>query len=183
MSIETVWSEYQVALKRFLHSKVSNEADVDDLLQDILLKTYNNLHTIKDYKSIKPWLFQVANHTIIDFYRKKGRNKELDIEDTWYSDEDVNIKKNLSACIVPFINELPTEQAELLTAIDINNQSQKEHAEILGISYSTLKSRVQKSRQELKLIFEQCCDFKVDKQGNLYDFEKKPAQCNPCQPN
>lgn len=180
MSIETIWSNYQAALKRFLHSKVSNEADVEDLLQDILLKTYNNLHTIKENASIKPWLFQVANNTIIDFYRKKGKNKEVTIDDVWHLEQSNEIKKDLSACIVPFLLALPEEQADLLTAIDINNQSQKAHAEELGISYSTLKSRVQKSRKELKQVFDQCCHFKVDQHGNLYDFERKTTGYNPC---
>jgi len=68
MNIEKIWLEYKTALQRFLHSKVSNEADVDDLLQEILIKTYSNLSTVKDQTSIKAWLFQIANHTIIDFY-------------------------------------------------------------------------------------------------------------------
>lgn len=180
MSIETIWSDYQVALKRFLHSKVASEADVEDLLQDILLKTFNNLHTIKEQSSVKAWLFQIANHTIIDFYRKKGRKKDVVVEEVWPQQDEREIKKEMSACIVPFINALPAEQADLLMAIDINNQSQKEYAEALGISYSTLKSRVQKSRKQLKEVFDQCCHFEVDKQGNLYDFERKSTGCNPC---
>lgn len=179
MNIEMIWSDYQIALKRFLHSKVSNEADVDDLLQDILLKTYNNLNTIKDHRSIKSWLFQIANHTIIDFYRKKGRIKEIEPEDIWILDDDNQVKKGLSRCIMPFIKALPEEQAELIIAIDINNQSQKEYAEAIGVSYSTLKSRVQKSRQELKSVFDQCCYFKVDQHGNVYDFENKSGRCEP----
>ena len=67
MNIEEIWQEYRAAIKRFLHSKVSNEADVEDLLQEILIKTYSNLHTVKEQASIKAWLFQIANHVIIDF--------------------------------------------------------------------------------------------------------------------
>ncbi|WP_199611049.1 RNA polymerase sigma factor SigZ [Flocculibacter collagenilyticus] len=174
MSIEQIWSDYKASLKRFIQSKVANEADVEDLLQDILIKTHNNLEQLKSHKSIKSWLFQIANYTIIDFYRRKSRNTSLNAEDTWLKEVDENeAREYVANCIVPFINALPEEQAALLTAIDINNQSQKEYAHNVGISYSTLKSRVQKSRRELKNIFDQCCHFKFDKQGNLYDFEEK----------
>ena len=44
MKIEEIWLAYRAALKRFIHAKVSNEADVDDLLQEILIKTHNNIH-------------------------------------------------------------------------------------------------------------------------------------------
>ncbi len=38
MNIEFVWKEYQAAIRAFLHSRVSDADDVDDLLQDILIK-------------------------------------------------------------------------------------------------------------------------------------------------
>ena len=37
--LESIWSEYEHAIHAFLRSKVSNEDDVDDLKQEILLKT------------------------------------------------------------------------------------------------------------------------------------------------
>ena len=180
MEIEKVWGEYQVALKSFLHTKVSNEADVDDLLQEVLIKTYHSFHTIKESTSVRSWLFQVANNTVIDFYRKNKRTKALDEQADWHLEDENHARSQLSNCILPFINELPEEQANLLKAIDIDNMSQKEHAEQLGISYSTLKSRVQKSRHSLKAVFDQCCHFSIDKRGNLFDYEEKPFGCNPC---
>jgi RNA polymerase sigma-70 factor (ECF subfamily) len=173
MNIENIWLEYRAALKRFLQAKVSNKADVDDLLQDILIKTYNNLDAVKSQKSIKSWLFQIANNTIIDYYRKKGRAQAETIEALLPLDASQEINIDLSNCISPFINALPDEHASLLTAIDLNNQSQKQYAEQLGVSYSTLKSRVQKSRELLKQVFDDCCHFKMDKIGNVYDYDVK----------
>ncbi len=186
MNIDKIWLEYQSALKRFLHSKVNNEADVDDLLQDILIKTHHNLHTINDHRNVKAWLFQVANNTIVDFYRKQGRNKQVTHDAPWLleaepddsSNNASQVKRDLSECIAPFIDALPTEQAALLRTIDIDNKSQKAYAEELGISYSTLKSRVQKSRNSLKEVFDQCCHFSIDRHGNLYDYEKKQSGKN-----
>ena len=181
MNIEDIWLEYRAALKRFLHAKISNEADVEDLLQDILIKTYNNLNVVKTQNSVKSWLFQIANNTIIDYYRKKGREQEANVEDLWPLEESQDIKIKLSNCISPFINALPDEHARLLTAIDVNNQSQKEYAEQLGVSYSTLKSRVQKSRELLKKVFDDCCHFKIDKIGNVYDYDVKTNKCDNCE--
>lgn len=173
MNIEDVWQEYRVAIKRFLHSKISNESDVEDLLQEILIKTYKNLDNVKKQKSIKAWLFQVANNAIIDFYRKKGRQQELSAEELWLLDKHDDLKHELSDCVAPFIQALPREHSQLLEAIDIQGKSQKDYAEELGISYSTLKSRVQKSRSLLEDVFDDCCHFKLDKQGNIYDYCRK----------
>jgi len=173
MKIEDIWLEYRSALKRFLHAKVSNEADVEDLLQEILIKTYNNLDAVKRQKSVKSWLFQIANNTIIDYYRKRGRVQSINVEELLPVESSQESKIDLSNCISPFINSLPDEHANLLTAIDLNNQSQKQYAEQIGISYSTLKSRVQKSRALLKQVFDDCCHFKIDKIGNVYDYDVK----------
>jgi RNA polymerase sigma-70 factor (ECF subfamily) len=173
MKIEDIWFEYRAALKRFLHAKVSNEADVEDLLQDILIKTHNNLDAVKVQKNVKSWLFQIANNTIIDYYRKQAHARAATNEDLLPHESPPESKVDLSNCISPFFNALPDEHASLLTAIDLNNQSQKQYAEQLGVSYSTLKSRVQKSRGLLKKVFDDCCHFKIDKIGNIYDYDVK----------
>lgn len=180
MDINEIWSEYRAGIKSFLHSRISDENEVDDLLQEILIKTFKNLHSVKSQSSIKSWLFQIANHVIIDFYRKQEKSQTVNADDLWYSQEEISAQKALSACIEPFIQALPKEEAELLTAIDIQGQSQKEYAANLGISYSTLKSRVQKARNELRGVFEDCCHLTLDRNGNIADFDPKSHKCRNC---
>lgn len=180
MNLEAIWAEYRTGLKRFLTSKVSNSHDVEDLLQDILIKTHDKFDQIKSEDSIQSWLYQVANRTIIDFYRKNGRQQELAEEDLWFSEPESDVKQELSHCVDPFVKALSHESADLLMAIDLNGESQKAYAESLGISYSTLKSRVQKARGELKDVFEDCCHMTLDTQGNLMDYDHKPDSCHKC---
>lgn len=197
MNVEKVWSEYQNSLRGFLRNNVSNADDVDDLLQEILIKTYHNLANIHDSKKIKSWLFQIAKNTIIDFYRKKKNQANAEItdiaevidvaeatdiadKDVWYNDVSLNIEQQLSACIIPFINELEKEDADLLTAIEINGLSQKAYAQKLGVNYSTLKSRVQKSRSKLYGLFNECCTFSIDNRGKVIDYQAKRSNCSGC---
>ncbi|WP_019612859.1 RNA polymerase sigma factor SigZ [Psychromonas ossibalaenae] len=180
MNIEKICSEYQTSLKAFLHKNISNSDDVDDLLQEILIKTYHNLTTVHDSNKIKSWLFQVANNTIIDFYRQRGKGAELSQDKLWYSDTEENVLQQLSMCVVPFINELPREDAALLTAVEIDGISQKEYAEKIGMKYSTLKSRVQKSRKILHSLFNECCEFSIDNQGRVMNFQARKKKCSSC---
>ena len=180
MNVESIWQEYQASLKGFLHKNVANPDDVDDLLQDILLKSYQNLHRVNDIKKVKSWLFQIAHNTIIDFYRKRGKSQNIHDDDLWYSQSDKGILQQLSMCVVPFINALPKQEAELLTAIEINGVSQKAYASQHGIKYSTLKSRVQKSRQSLFNLYSGCCDLSLDEHGNLLQFQEKSTSCDQC---
>lgn len=177
IKIETIWEEYRANIKAFLHSKVSNSDDVDDLLQEILIKTYKNTDTLTSETSIKPWLFQITNNMIIDFYRKKGRLNET-IQNEFYLDEDdPDTQSELERCIEPFIKNLPSDNAALLDAIDIKGQSQKDYAADNGISYSTLKSRVQKSRNLLRKLFDECCHLSFDQSGRVIEYTPKSGDC------
>jgi len=122
----------------------------------------------------------VANNAIIDFYRKRARARDIDASDLWYSVDDASIEEELSQCVEPFIKALPEDTAQLITAIDLEGQSQKEYAAEHGISYSTLKSRVQKGRTQLRALFDNCCQFKLDKSGNLIDYDPKSRDCGDC---
>ncbi|KII76444.1 RNA polymerase sigma factor SigZ [Vibrio renipiscarius] len=183
LNFDEVWGQYQHSLKAFLRSKVSNEADVEDLQQEILLKTYQNLAEVQNSGSIKAWLFQLAQRTIIDFYRKRARVKrdhELLAEDLWFDEPSESIEQEMASCIAPFIQALPEKSADLLSSVELEGISQKTLAEQQGVSYSTLKSRVQKSRGELRKLFEECCDLTLDKHGYVIDYQKKPEGCSRC---
>ncbi len=186
MTIEEIWIEYGALLKGFLHSKISNQADVDDLLQEILIKSHKNLHGLKSEPSIKSWLFQIANNSIIDFYRARARQNNLSDESQWQKDipwiaDDIpEIEQQLARCIEPFIQSLPDATANLLTEIEINGQSQKDYAEQQNIPYSTLKSRIQAARSQLRHLYDNCCKFSLDTHGKPADFTKKPDGREKC---
>lgn len=180
MKLEKIWAEYQQALKGFLLSKISDPDEVEDILQEVLIKTHANLLSIRDTSSIKFWLFQVANRAAMDYYRSKAKSDQLEEKDLWFDMEEKSIQKEFSKCITPFISALPEEHADVLFAVELRGESQKEYAEKLGISYSTFKSRVQKSRQVLKKVFDDCCHYSVDAKGNLIDYTPKSGKCSDC---
>ncbi len=178
--LEKIWSEYQTGLRSFLRSKIANEADAEDVLQEILIKTYQNLDKLQNPDSIKSWLFQIANRSVIDFYRANGRNAGLEGESLWYESSEEDAKQQLANCMQPLMRSLSKTSATLLQSVDIDGKSQKQVAAEMGISYSTLKSRVQKSRSELRAVYQQCCQFSFDAQGNVLDYEAKQSKCNKC---
>lgn len=180
MQVEEVWSDYSASLKAFLHSRVSDPDEVDDLLQEILIRSHEKLDTLESEESLRPWLFQVANNAVIDYYRRKGREPNLSSEDLWYSPDEPGFERDLAQCVEPFIHALPQESAALLRAVDIEGRSQKELATELDISYSTLKSRVQKAREQLLKTFTDCCSFSVDNQGNVMGYDRKSNNCGDC---
>lgn len=174
IEFEELWQNYETSLRKFIQSKVSNEMDVDDLRQEIMFKTYKNIEDLQSIKNVKSWLFKIARNTIIDFYRKSANKDFVDFdEESFEQEEQCLIEKELSQCTKIFVNSLSEESASLLKAIDLEGQSQKVYASSHDLSYSTLKSRVQKARGELRERFEDCCSFSLSQSGKILDYTKK----------
>lgn len=180
LNLETVWGQYRSGLNAYLHSRVSNPSDAEELLQDILLKTHDNIDMLGNSESLKSWLFQIAHNTTVDFYRKKGRRDAVHPDDLWFSDANVEERHELEGCVAPFIDALPKEMGDLLRTIELEGVPQKDHAAELGVSYSTLKSRVQTARRRLRQVFESCCSFSLDTQGNIIGYKQNSSGCDSC---
>lgn len=179
MNFEQIWRDYRIALKSYLVRRIDQPDEVEDLLQDILMKSYLKLESLESADSLKPWLYKIAHNSVIDYYRKNKPEFTNELDDI-FVEESSDVHSELIDCIRPFIQALPQENADLLMAVDINKESQKDLAEQLDISYSTLKSRVQKSRQLLKKSYDDCCHFSYDQQGNLMDYERKACEKESC---
>ncbi|ANQ50122.2 RNA polymerase sigma factor SigZ [Flammeovirga sp. MY04] len=165
MNTQQVWNTFKGDLHRFIKFKVNDTSVADDILQDVFIKIHSNLDHLKDEKKLSSWVYQLTRNTIIDYYRKKqllfkdveGMENQFFIED---SPEDERYCKE---CVRPFILELPEDYKDAILKITYENISQKEYAEKNGLAYSTVKSRVQRGRDQLKKSFETCC---VDNQGD-----------------
>ena len=183
MELKQLWQEYEDRLRQFLLSRVKNPADVDDLFQEILIKTYQNLNTVKEPEKLLSWLFQIARNTLIDYYRKSRveTSRQDIVKGAMLTDEEPEqyeqVRRELTNCIRPFLNQLPEKYREAIEMVDLQGSSQKELAKKLGLSHSAVKSRVQRGRSMLRAKFEECCRCELDVRGNVVDYEVKLNGC------
>ena len=186
MEIKQLWREYSHQLRQFLLSRVNNRADVDDLLQEILIKTYRHLNTVKEPDKLPAWLFQIARNLLIDYYRQArtdASRQELAARAMLTGSEPEpyeQVRQELTHCIRPFLSQLPDKYREAIEAVDLEGASQKQLAMQLRLSHSAIKSRVQRGRSLLKAMFQECCRYELDARGNLVDFEANSSRCHSC---
>ncbi len=170
--IDAIWNEYGRRLRRFLASRAPVAADVDDLLQEILLKTHRNLDSLQDPARLQSWLFQVARNALIDLRRRNAARQaellsgaEADPGDGLEDYE--RTRRELSGCVASFIERLPDKYRDAVTAVDLQGESQKALAQRLGLSHSAAKSRVQRGRSMVRELLTACCDYEFDARGNV----------------
>ncbi len=169
--ITKIWDEFSGQLRQFILSRVSNESLADDILQDVFVKIYSRIDTLKDTTKIKSWLYQITRNTIIDHYR--GQKEMMELPETLaeigeYEDmTDDSPHRRLVSGIKGLVQELPEKYRQAIVLTEFQGMSQKELAEHLGISVSGAKSRVQRGRQKLKQMLLDCCHFECDRYGTI----------------
>ena len=183
LSIEQIWVEFTAQLRRFISGRVRDEADVDDILQEVFIKIHRGLDRLDDHSKLHAWVYQITRNAIIDHYRKGGPGVEVpeELPDRIAEEEDSGgAEAEVATWLRPMAEDLPDKYREALLLTDIEGLTQKELAERLDISISGAKSRVQRAREKLKDVLLECCHLEVDRRGKVVDWEPRQDDCRYC---
>jgi RNA polymerase sigma-70 factor (ECF subfamily) len=181
------WKELERHLRPYLARRVASSADIDDLLQDIFVRLHQGLSTLRDDERFGGWVYRIANNAIVDRARQHARAPRVDSPDeleqglTTDSADD-SLQTDLGECVALFVSRLPSPYREAVTLTELQGLTQKDAAEMLGVSLSGLKSRVQRGRDKIRHMFEECCQISVDARGRVIECEPRdlaevPSDC------
>jgi RNA polymerase sigma-70 factor (ECF subfamily) len=177
------WKELTERLRAFVGHRVP-EADADDVLQDALVRIQKGLPALRDDERFGPWVYRIARSAIGDRLRARARPLEDgrtpvddDIEGNSHDPGD-DLTPALVGCLSSFIAELPSPYREAITLTELEGLTQKAASEMLGVSLSGMKSRVQRGRARLREMFDRCCEMTQDARGRVIGCEPR-AGCSP----
>jgi len=181
------WRDIETRLRPYVARRVASAAEVDDIVQEILVRVHRGLGTLRDDEGFGGWVYRIAARTIADAVRSQARDpiqraaSVIDLPDDT-SDEAADLQLELGACVALFVARLPSPYREAITLTELQGLTQKDAAEMLNTSLSGMKSRVQRGREKIRAMFEECCEVSVDVRGRVVDCEardlqKVPADC------
>ena len=181
MTTEQVWDTYQIPIKHFILKYMHNEAIAEDILQDIFLKIHIHIEALHDEEKLQSWLYQIARHTIYDYYRSQKVVQALpEIFDMPEELEQEGAEQTLLPCLKDMIDQLPVLYRDALLLTEYQGLTQRELAERLHLSFSGAKSRVQRGREMLKQKLLTCCHFVLDRRGGIIEYHPRNDSCLTC---
>ena len=128
-------------------SILKNDSDCGDAVQETLLKAYEKLPMLKEEKFFRTWITRILINECTGILRK--RKNVIPYED--YMDNARMFEENRYHHLYMAIMELPEDLRILVTLYYIEGFSQKEISEILEIPEGTIKSRLSRAREFLKI--------------------------------
>jgi RNA polymerase sigma-70 factor (ECF subfamily) len=177
------WQSLGAQLRPYIARRVSCQADVDDILQEVFTRLQQGAGNLRDTERFGPWVYKVAHHAVVDHHRRSKRRAltEVDLPHDLPtpSEQPAAADEQVAACLAPFVALLATPYREALTLTDLQGLTQKDAAELLGIPLSSMKSRVQRAREQLRQAFLACCHIELDGRGHVLDCQPKAEGREP----
>ncbi len=198
LNTEILWRKFSDQVRGFIQSKVSNDQEAEDVLQDIFIRIHKGIDDLRHEDRVQSWVFGIARRALADHYRQKGRDKEEPAGDDIRTggDEDVTLDLNkfegehdvheeVLSWLIPMIDELPGKYGKPLKMADVEGKTQQEVADHLGLSLSGAKSRVQRARQKLGEVLAACCEVQFGEEGRAVAYRKvrdedEEESCEDC---
>jgi RNA polymerase sigma factor (sigma-70 family) len=145
-------------LRNFIRRRVPDEAEAEDILQDVFYELVEAYRLMKPIEQMGAWLFRVARNRIIDVFRKKkpeamsvlpsqGQEdaEQLTLEELLPSPEAGPEAEYARSVLLDELDaaleELPDDQRDIFVAHEIEGRSFKEISAETGVSVNTLLSR------------------------------------------
>lgn len=130
---------------------------VDDISQDVFISVYHKLNEFRYESKFTTWLYRITINKCKDYLRKKKvRSIFVSIEDNDRNYGTKSISENIDVpnLVRSAIEKLPEKLRIPLIMRDIEGYSYKEIADDLGTEVGTIKSRIFRARETLKIILE-----------------------------
>lgn len=130
---------------------------VDDISQDVFISVYHKLKEFRFESKFTTWLYRITVNKCRDYLRKKRvRSIFVPIKDsdTEYSTGPFSENVDIPNLVRSAIEKLPEKLRTPLVMRDIDGFSYKEIADQMGTEVGTIKSRIFRARESLKLILE-----------------------------
>ncbi len=153
-----LYERYFEQMYRFIFKRVSgNEEVAGDLTQQLFMKAMANLPKYEDRGlPFSAWLYRIAQNEVNMFFRSQKKNYSVEINDRQLlgileeaTDEAVS-QEDLDQ-LIRVINDLETEQADILELRFFQEMSFKEIADIYNISEANAKMRVYRLLEKIKM--------------------------------
>ncbi|TCO10902.1 RNA polymerase sigma factor [Natronoflexus pectinivorans] len=138
---------------------LQNEADAEDLTQEIFIKAYQKIESFRFQSAFSTWLYRISVNTCVNFLRKQkvkrllfmdsgNQSKELKgvSEPADYSIEREEQRRMLRTAL----KELTTMQRKVFVLSQYHDLSNKETAEVLEISEKAVESLLFRARMKLQ---------------------------------
>ena len=154
--------KYQQSVHAFVWRKIGDFHHAEEITQDTFLQAHKKLPTLKNPHQFAGWLYVIANRLCIDWMRKKKLAVQsledtptAEIEKSAYTrylseQRQIATSERRRETVKKLLARLPESERTVVTLYYLGEMKVKEISKFLGISVSTINTRLHRARKRLQ---------------------------------
>lgn len=151
-------SHYEAKLKRYARKFLNSEDEIEDLVQDVFIKSYMNIQSFNASLKFSPWIYRIAHNTFVNELKRKHRIgfSFFDVDTMLPSlpaketADAATLETELREELDTLIKELTPKYREVLILHYLESLSYQEISDILQIPVTTVGVRMNRARKKLR---------------------------------
>jgi RNA polymerase sigma factor (sigma-70 family) len=154
---QAAWNELVEIYSRYVYAIISKGfrlqgADAEDAFQEVFLRVYDRLGTLRNPEALRPWIAQLTRRVCLDRLAASGREEPAEVEATETErtveelDDAFSVREALAG--------LSEECQEVLDRFFCRDESYRTIGDELGIPSGTIASRISRCLGKLREKFE-----------------------------
>ncbi|MDQ3389497.1 MAG: sigma-70 family RNA polymerase sigma factor [Gemmatimonadota bacterium] len=153
---------YQSRLLNFVYRTTGDRERAEDLVQETFIRVYRHLHRFDQSKKFSTWIYTIASNLAKNELRNRSRNplvlfqmlknnwdadqRPLEWEDNSYRPDDLYRKRHLRRQVETAVSQLPEHHRTVFILREMEGKTYEEIAEITRCNLGTVKSRLNRAR-------------------------------------
>ena len=153
---------YDQRLLNFVYRTIGDRERGQDLVQETFVRVYRHLHRFDQSKKFSTWIYTIASNLAKNELRNRSRNplvlfqtlkknwdadhRPLEWEDTQYKPDDLFRKRHLRSKVEQAVEQLPEHHRIVFVLREMEGKTYEEIAAITGCNLGTVKSRLNRAR-------------------------------------
>ncbi len=164
MNFEETYNQHQNLVYNLALNYVQNAEDAQEITQDVFVAVYQSQDTFQGASTVSTWLYRITINKCLDFLKARKRKKRFAFITSLFFEGSNEVKhhapeynhpgvllenKEALEHLFKKINELPDNQKTALILHKIEQKTQVEIAEIIGVSPKAVESLIQRAKTNL----------------------------------
>ena len=144
--------EHIPRLRRYARALTGNTASADDLVQDTLERALGRFSMWRPGSDLRAWLFSIMHNVHVNQVKGRRADREQSLDDEM---PEIPVQATHNHVLevrdlVSALNDLPSEQREILLLVGLEQLSYEEVAKVLSVPLGTVMSRLSRGREKLR---------------------------------
>ena len=149
----------KVDLYKLAKSRLSNEEDIKDAIQETIIVAFRNIKSIKDASKFKHWIIKILINNCNKIYKKRKKYSNLyeniSFEENEYKYPSLSTNNtdiiNDTINFYEMINFLDKDERTIIILYYNERDTTKEISKLLHMKENTIKSKILRAKQKIKL--------------------------------